>query len=69
MIFPIGYEPELEEEPYNWLTTRKVKFKIRWSFHDDNYLLRIDNEEDAIAFRLTFGWKSGRTGFVYDDQK
>lgn len=69
MIFPIGYEPSVEDDVYHWLRIHNVKYKIRWSFHDDNYMLSINNEEDAIAFKLTFGMVSGRTGFVFDDMR
>lgn len=67
MIFATGYEPYLEEEHAAWLKVRKVKYRHGWSFHDDSYILVIHNEEDAIAFKLTFGLVSGRTGFVFHD--
>lgn len=69
MIFPIGYEPRVSDNVYHWLRIQKVIYNIRWSFHDNNYLLIINNEEDAIAFKLTFGTKSGHTDFVFYDVK
>ena len=69
MIFPLGYDEHIGADNAKWLKERNVKYKIRWSFHDDNYLLMISNEDDAVAFKLVSGMKSGSTGFVYDDQK
>jgi hypothetical protein len=69
MIFPTGYSPYLDEEQLIWLKARKIKYRHGWNFHDDNYILVIHDEEDAIAFKLTFGMKSGRTGFIFHDVK
>jgi len=69
MIFPIGYDMYIGAEHSKWLKERNVRYQIRWSFHDDNYLLVIDNDEDAIAFKLMSGMKSGGTKYIFYSDK
>jgi len=69
MIFPIDYDMYIGAEHSKWLKERKVKYKVRWSNHNDNYVLIINNEEDAVAFKLMSGMKSSGTGFVFVDVK